>query len=534
MPSIKQIKLDGVTYDLEDAYARQRLEGLSCIFPISCEASGVTQAKDIKTGAQVTLSANNCVNGSFNTQEAGDVSIAAGEGKYLLLLGTTTTIVFLKDIIVGDTVYVKETKVADRWVSAIGATYLFTELEGKSDLSGYVQKGTYTTLNPSADVTSSAGGDTVTGTASVSYKKSADATGSAGGGESDATESAGAFTVNGSDFGFAPANKTIAVSVEKSSGASVGAHAYTPEGSIEVSRATDTMATVITGVSSDGTKDVITEVTPTNETLSISTTPASTKGVKVNTQSATTATIGITGGVASGSTNVIPSYTLTAASLTSKNYGFSNAVSNIMYAPTVEDGVLSWSLVGASTQDALNGGALNPATQVSVVTGVTAASLTGTTTFVTEAIKSASLAEDTSTTPAFAFNTDAIANASSTQTFVKSIASSTATVLTGVKASGTTSVLSSLGEISATFTGTSATLGHTVTDASYTASFANSQIAGSITGSKEVEAHTHTYVKPVAHTHTITLTDATASGSSTVTIAAHTHTLSGHTHSINL
>lgn len=53
-----------------------------------------------------------------------------------------------------------------------------------------------------------------------------------------------------------------------------------------------------------------------------------------------------------------------------KNYGFSSSTSDVMYSPTVTDGVLSWSTTSASTQDAHTGMAASTGT-----VGFTAASL---------------------------------------------------------------------------------------------------------------------------------------------------------------
>lgn len=53
-----------------------------------------------------------------------------------------------------------------------------------------------------------------------------------------------------------------------------------------------------------------------------------------------------------------------------RNYGFSASTSNVMYSPTVSNGVLSWSVANASTQDAHTGTAASTGT-----VGFTAASL---------------------------------------------------------------------------------------------------------------------------------------------------------------
>lgn len=59
------------------------------------------------------------------------------------------------------------------------------------------------------------------------------------------------------------------------------------------------------------------------------------------------------------------------ASLTTKNYGFTSTTSDVMYAPTVNAGILSWSTKTADTQDVLSSTAATANGTVSVVTGLT-------------------------------------------------------------------------------------------------------------------------------------------------------------------
>lgn len=113
------------------------------------------------------------------------------------------------------------------------------------------------------------------------------------------------------------------------------------------------------------------------------------------------------------------------------------------------------------------------ASKSDAVTGVTAAKLTGTTTFVTAAIASAALAEDTAADAAFKFNTDAIKSATCSQSFV-----------TGVTANGTANAITAIGGLSGAFEGTAATLSHSVTDPTFTGSFANADVEGTIGGSQ--------------------------------------------------
>ena len=146
-------------------------------------------------------------------------------------------------------------------------------------------------------------------------------------------------------------------------------------------------------------------------------------------------------------------------------------------------------------------------------------------------------------------------------------ASGTATVLTGVKASGTASVA---GAVAAkTLSGTAVSAGahaHTISRTSQSVAGPVSTTAAtvmtgatlssggahthSVTASGSVAytpkgtissngAHSHTYKAPAAHTHTVTSEDATSTATvnvpisahtHTVGVAAHTHSLSGHTH----
>lgn len=94
-----------------------------------------------------------------------------------------------------------------------------------------------------------------------------------------------------------------------------------------------------------------------------------------------------------------------------KNYGFSSSTSNVMYSPTVTDGVLSWSTASAATQDAHTG---------------TAAS-TGTVTFTAASLGTASTADvaPAAHTHSYGSSTAALTTSGNSGTAV--------TALTGVK-----------------------------------------------------------------------------------------------------
>ena len=85
------------------------------------------------------------------------------------------------------------------------------------------------------------------------------------------------------------------------------------------------------------------------------------------------------------------------------------------------------------------------------------------------------------------------------------------------------------------FVGTATTISHTVTQPTFTGTFNNKSIAGSIGGSQSVAGHSHTYVELKEHTHSVSHTDANVSGTVSVPIPAHTHTvlIGSHTHTLN-
>ena len=85
------------------------------------------------------------------------------------------------------------------------------------------------------------------------------------------------------------------------------------------------------------------------------------------------------------------------------------------------------------------------------------------------------------------------------------------------------------------FIGTEATISHTVTQPTFTGTFNNKSIAGTIGGSQSVAGHSHTYVELKEHTHSVSHTDANVSGTVSVPIPAHTHTvvIGSHTHTLN-
>ena len=421
------------------------------------------------------------------------------------------------------------------------------------DLSNYVTKDTYPVETGGTTVTGEAGAQTATGSATVTYEKAAEATGSAGAGEADVTGEAGGFTISGSKFTFSGTKATL-TGTPANGTVKIDKHLYTPAGSITGSQAVGahshtvstsaatvsaisefdggsvptsasftyvsggTTKSVLTGVTADGTANVNTDaikgVTLAASTVStdgpgyveslnkkyLHTTAASTASVTINGGSATgtfntgaikSATLDIKTGATTGYQQFVEEVSISDGAVGgsfntdaiksvsgTKNYGFASSTNNIMYAPTVSDtGVLSWSVANAATQDAHTPDAATKgsptytkqaltvtkkyakvATEAADTASVnyTAPKLGGTTSFVTSAIGSITAATTAST------GDITFAEGSNTKYMKASTtAASTVAVLTGVKASGTTAAYTSLTTASAnqiTGVGTAATL----------------------------------------------------------------------------
>lgn len=235
MATLNQIKLESGTYDIEDAYARNRLEGLSSSWSISYSDTLDSTAEyyeNALTGVHKTpaqLGASNCCNASFNSSNASITISGDPSSKYIILIdsydrtgGHPPRFLYLADMKTGDNIYVTQENVPDRWMSGYTPSVQvdFYAHESKSQVGSYALKteaakaGTYTSGGPSSNSTGSTGsasvttseagahtaaatvsvtykksnsstanggGETVTGTASVTYKKSAAQTGGAGG-----------------------------------------------------------------------------------------------------------------------------------------------------------------------------------------------------------------------------------------------------------------------------------------------------------------------------------------------------------------
>lgn len=145
-PQIKQINIGGVTYDINAPYFDgHSWDEVTALAEAGFEIEIVTSLP--------TISADNYQTYRNKLLFIADESAEAGT--YLEYVAYKTS---------GET--------PTYGLEKIGST--------KTDLSNYVQKGTYTTAAASGN-TGNGGAQTATGTASVTYKKSATTTGSAGG-----------------------------------------------------------------------------------------------------------------------------------------------------------------------------------------------------------------------------------------------------------------------------------------------------------------------------------------------------------------
>lgn len=424
------------------------------------------------------------------------------------------------------------------------------------DLSNYPTRreagaaGTYTTSTPSTNATGSGGEQTAQGAATVTVPA-----------QSMTSSSAGGFTIQGSNFGFSGSAQTITINNDSNDNVWVAKHTYQPAGSIGGSQSvgahshtvTLSTATVVKTVTS-GTTTVATGAfadTPDTDTFvkEITTTGTSVlTGVKAS--STTTAVTGIStsgstfvtgyaGGtpgnanvitgvssttntavqaVSSGTTSVFNSATVDASGILS--FGTTAAVNSV--SSTTFTAIKSVSAAGTvnclteapalATATALTGVTKDTAT---VVTGVGA---NGTTT----ALTSASVKTTASALTGFTLETTAVVN---------SVSASTLAAMTNVtinNGGGHT-----INGSNFTFTGTTATLTHSVSGTPTTATADKLWVelatrtytitpSGSITGSQAVSGHTHS----------VTFASTTATGTASVAVSAHTHSLSNHTHNV--
>ena len=458
--------------------------------------------------------------------------------------------------------------------------------------------GTYTSTAPSTNATGEAGAQTATGTATVTYKKSATATGSKGAATITSTEGGAvsiAYTPEGTISAVSAASHSHTVNVTKATvnnnvtgtaTGNAGEHSHTIN-----SHTHGDNVTVVTGVTAAALGGTTSFNTDAIKSASLATDTATTPTFSFNTDAIKSASLNGTttfntdaikdvtlsaSTVTSDGPKYIESVTHTAASLTgdtsfvksitawsggsltgtktfntdaiksiggTKNYGFSASQSNIMTAPAVsEDGVLSWTLKSAGTQDAHTGTAASKASvgftaATATITGGSVGISGGGITPVTKYMKRAVTAASTGTV--------GITTTAATKAGIKvtTTAATKGTVtLSGGVASGTASVAGA--KSAATLTSsTVADHNHTLTNSTleYVSSATLSK-AGAIsvtptfTGTSVTltqAAHTHN-VTIADHTHSITLTDTTITGTAAVAVSGHTHTLSNHTHNVTI
>lgn len=399
-------------------------------------------------------------------------------------------------------------------------------------------------------------------------------TGSAGAGTANQnTGTSGALAVTFSTAGFSGTKKTLtkptgagSVKIDKhtftpsggiSGSQSVGAHSHTATPSTTTvgsasgwsagataSRATTTVvsgvgssATVLTGVKSSGSANVNTDAIK-SVTLSASTT--STDGPSY-VQSFTHAAAALGN---PSTVSVVTGYgSFSGGSLGTKNFGFTNTTNNVMFGPTVADGVLSWSVKNAATQDTFNAASLGTASTTTVVTGYpnfSGGGATPTTRYMkatgTAAGTTAVITGVTSNGTALAvtgLSTKDIWEITGTGT-KPSLTVSDKTVVTGVSIGDGGSHTISGSNFS--FSGDAVTLTHVQAATATTAYNTLDAIVGTTTedytpqGSITIAAtaanHSHTYTAPAAHTHEIA---ASTTGSITYVKSATLGTTSGGT-----
>lgn len=404
----------------------------------------------------------------------------------------------------------------------------------KTDLSGYQQTGkTLTTSVPSTNATGSAGEQTASGTATITYKKATEAA-SAGGhshtvnlGKSEQKVLTGITDVSnvgdhahGATFSGTTATITISASGKNCPAGSVtvdnaGAHTHT------VNVAT-TKTGIVSGVDAEQVGDHAhtIELSGTKQKF-ISALDANTGSAGAHTHSITptTATISYATGAASATFSALKSVTVSAPTASAFN---SATVSNA--------GILSF---GAGT----------------FVTSATVSSTTSDTAIKTLSTDTLTYVSGVSATGSAGGHSHTMGGTAATLNYVAP-ATFTSNAAGGHDHTITLTHATITYVTSAT---TSEAGGHTHT-ASFAGTTATYSVSGSTTykpaGSVSMDAaggHTHTvsassvtlsYVSSAtlssngAHTHSVSTTDATVSGNVSVAVANHTHSLNNHTHSV--
>ena len=362
--------------------------------------------------------------------------------------------------------------------------------------------------------TESAGEQTATGNATISYMKSDAATGEAGAGVAANTGKAGEATIGGSSFGFSGTEETITLSGTLPTLSQVSVTpAGTISGKVDVGNHTHSITPTteeLTYVS--GTASATGEVEGHTHTVSLTTASATyVSDVDASTGNEAAHAHSIDASKVTG-------WNEGSASLSSKNFGFSSSTSDIMSAPTVStDGVLSWTTVSAASQDALS---------------FTAPSLTFTSATVTgnAGAHSHTIGKATNSLT-YASAVKSVSSAGGHSHSIGAPTTAQLDVVTGVSVTGAAGSHTINGS-SFSFTGASITFTPALSTNALSVS-GKFTPAGSITGSVTLPSHSHSYTAPSAHTHSITLTSTQVTGSASVAVSSHTHSIAAHTHTIS-
>lgn len=446
-----------------------------------------------------------------------------------------------------------------------------------ADLSDYVKKGTYTSGGPSSNATSSAGGETITTSSSGAQT----ATGTAK--IDNHTISAHSHTVNAAttnvntdaikDFELSASDTTTDGPKYIQEATLGGTTTFNTNAIKDVTLSASDTSTdgpaFISSVSGTFNTDAIKDVTlSASETStdgpayvqSISGSAPSLGGTKTfvtgygsfsggsgaftpttrymkvtttDTSASDKGTVTLSGGSCTGTFNTDAIKSIGGT----KNYGFASSPSNVMYSPSVDaNGVLSWSVINAATQDAHTGTAAGTAS-----VSYTAPTLGGTTSFLTTAVKSATLSASTTSTDGPKYiqeathsHTGASLGTASTGTVSIEGGSYTATIkymkkqttaASTASVSKTTKYMKHTNTNAGTGTVTISTVAkymkHTNTAASKTAVMTSATLS---TAGGTTLTHTGT------GTTTVPVTISVANHTHTVTTSNHTHTLGNHTH----
>lgn len=457
MAEIKQIKVPGITnpYDISAKYIQ---DGSGNNKSWSDITSLIDQGFDIKV-LQSLPEANAT---SYSTYKKSIVLIPDSEDKET---GAYIENVIIRSGTSGSYTYAWE---------PIGTT--------KVDLSGKVDKGVYTTSEATGN-TGQGGEQQATVSGSITYTKAATITGSAGG-----------ATVEGSNFSFEGTKASFTLTQDYQPAGTVSKPNVNLGSATEITyvngvKSTGGTATVLTGVTGNGTAEVVTAAIKGLSSATTTSTGAikyvesfTHSGASLGTASTVAVLTGVTG---DGSDTAI------------KTLG----TGSFFNGATVTNGILSFNSGNAynsvsASFTALKGVKANGTTNV--VTGYPNFS-GGAATPTTKYLSGTALAATDKTT-----------------------------VLTGVKGNGTATVILSSGLSTATFNNyTSAALANAPVFTGTTATLSVSgeyTPAGTIGGSQVIPGHTHS----------VGSSSVTATYSLKAAVSNHTHSLGNHTHSVDL